>query len=135
MCVGDMSGERVINHRFDALDHQEMEPHVYFGFPSPHQISAFNSELLSAASDLVVATKPLSSPPAKFQSPDHALELLLLLLLVVTSPTSNMVWPLQGQEKRKPIQHEQFLFPGQKETMKFQKKKGRKCKPSNQPIP
>ena len=60
---------------------------------------------------------PLPCPPAKLQSPDHALELLLL----VSSPTCNEHGlAAQGQEKRKA--RTIFYFQEKEETMKFPEK-------------
>ena len=63
-------------------------------------------------------------PQQNSKAPDHALELLLLCWYHHQHATK-MVWPLQGQEKRKPIQQEQFFyfFQEKEETMKFQKKR------------
>jgi len=68
---------------------------------------------------------PLPCPPAKLQSPDHALELLLLLCWYHHQHATKMVWPLQGQEKRKPIQQEQFFlfFSGKRRNNEIPKKR------------
>jgi len=109
----------VINHRFDdALDQQEKKwkissPHVYLGVP--HTKSRLSTR--SYGLPRIWWLPPNSLPPAKLQSPDHALELLLL----VSSPTCNEHGlAAQGQEKRKA--RTIFYFQEKEETMKFPEK-------------
>jgi len=121
----------VINHRFDdALDQQEKKwkissPHVYLGV-SPHQISAFNSEL-RLASDLVVATKLLA--PSKTPKPRSRTRTAAAGIITNMQRTwFGLSGPRKTQSKNN------FLFPGKRRNNEIPRKKGKGMQISNQSI-